>query len=190
MARKIGWLTFTLAGIALVAAVAFLVVRAHGPQAPAILIVSTCSESVPAIQRVGSGNVAASSRIYFDVPAENFTIHSGTPDMVIGTYHAVALRGSSTNLEIGYGALNLDRELSAAFPVFSTHREERDVRTPGGRVIGKDRWGFLKSGERWRIVRFSGGDEIGYRPVGTKEAGLFDQVVNSACVMPTTSSTK
>lgn len=187
MKRNLRWLVFAVAGVVLISAVLVLVPLARRPQPPATLIVSACRDPVPTIQRVGSGNAAAISRVYFDVP-ERFSIHSGTPDMAIGTYHLVTLKDGSSNLEIGFGSLSLDRELNAAFPVFSVHVEERDVRTPGGRVIGKDRWGFLKSRERWRIVRFSGGDEIGYRPVGAKEAMLFDQVVRSACLIPAAAS--
>jgi hypothetical protein len=136
MKRNLRWLVFAVAGVVLILV---LVPLARRPQPPATLIVSACRDPVPTIQRVGSGNAAAISRVYFDVP-ERFSIHSGTPDMAIGTYHLVTLKDGSSNLEIGFGSLSLDRELNAAFPVFSVHVEERDVRTPGAaslaRIVG------------------------------------------------------
>ena len=165
-----------------------LAVRAHGPKAPNVLIVSICRDHDASTQRIGSGNPAGTSRVYFDIPGQHFKIRSMAPDLAIGTYHSVVLNDSSAALEIGYGQLSVERELNSAYSIFSEHVDEREVRVQNGIVIGKDRWGYLKSGESWRLVRFAGGDEVGYRPTREDEARLFDHVINSACQLPTTIS--
>ena len=106
--------------------------------------------------------------------------------MVIGTYQVFTLKGRRANMEVSLGPLSFDQELKFAFPVFSEHFEERDVRTPRGDLAGRDRWGYLKSGDRWRRLRFFSGEEVGYRPASPKEASLFDHVVSSACLLPAT----
>jgi hypothetical protein len=87
-----------------------------------------------------------------------------------------------------------EQDLQSVWPVFSEHFEERDVRDAYGRVAGSDRWGYWKNGEdkwgnltsgkRWRLIKFAGGEEVGYLPTSPQEALLFDQIINSACLLP------
>jgi len=67
------------------------------------------------------------------------------------------------------------------FPVFSERVDHRDIRTVRGRLVGEDRWGQLKAGERWRYVTFLDGDAVGYWPVPPEQATVLDRVINSAC---------
>ncbi len=76
------------------------------------------------------------------------------------------------------------RELKSAFPVFSERIEDRDIVNTRGQIVGKDRWGYLKDGERWRYVTFSLGDALGYHPSTPEQARLFDEIISSACVSP------
>ena len=73
------------------------------------------------------------------------------------------------------------RDLEVAYPTFSQHVGERTMRDVEGRSFGTDRWGYLQSGERWRYVKFSTGDSVGYEPLPPRQADLLDQIVSSAC---------
>ncbi|MFZ0787547.1 MAG: hypothetical protein WAM67_17310 [Candidatus Acidiferrales bacterium] len=119
----------------------------------------------------------------FDVPESEFTIRAGARDMPAGILYTVTLKDGGARLLI-WRDDNMFSELKNVFPVFSQHVEEKDVRTPGGRSIGRDRWGFLKGGDRWRYVTLADGDAVGYRPNSSKEARLFDQIIGSACISP------
>jgi len=73
------------------------------------------------------------------------------------------------------------RDLEVAYPTFSQHVGERIMRDSEGRSFGTDRWGYLQSGERWRYVKFSTGDRVGYEPLPPRQADVLDQIVSSAC---------
>jgi hypothetical protein len=100
-----------------------------------------------------------------------------------GMLHVVKLKKRSAQIVI-WRDDDVFRELNFAFPVFSEHVEERDVRGPNGSLLGKDHWGYLNTGERWRYVTFRRGDAMGYWPTRPKESGSLDQVINSACSLP------
>jgi hypothetical protein len=119
----------------------------------------------------------------FDLSEKDFVVHSGLRDMPPGMLYVVTLKSRSTNMVV-WRDDGIFNELKSAFPVFSEHVEERVVRTPTGHIVGEDRWGYLKSGERWRYVTFSRGDAVGYRPTRPKEASLLDQAISSACLLP------
>jgi hypothetical protein len=130
--------------------------------------------------------------IGFDVAAAGFALSCGSPDMGPPMYVCdITVRGGSPNpLEIS-DQVYFERDLQSTWPVFSEHVEERDVRNVYGHVVGKDSWGYWKSsehwwgrpasGKRWRFVKFSGGEEVGYLPTSDREARLFDQIISSAC---------
>jgi hypothetical protein len=179
LSRKLPrWLIPTVVGAALVSLVLIYLFMMRAPQPPPVLALAACRGIAPRMRRIHSD-----FGTQFDVPEKDFTVHSGMRDMPPGTLHVVTLKDRSTNIVIWHDD-DIFNELKSAFPVFSEHVEERDVRTPIGRLVGKDRWGYLKSGERWRYVTFSGGDAVGYRPTHPKEASLLDQVINSACLLP------
>jgi hypothetical protein len=119
----------------------------------------------------------------FDVPEKDFAVRSGMRDMPPGVAYVASFKDAGRNLLIWRADGAFD-QLKSAFPVFSEHVEGRDVRIPSGQRIGKDSWGYLKSGGRCRYVRFSSGDAVGYRPVQPREASMLDKVISSACRLP------
>jgi hypothetical protein len=118
--------------------------------------------------------------IQFDAPEKPFTVHGGLRDMPPGTLYVVQLKDSDANVMV-WRDDDVFKDLKFAYPVFSEHMEERNVRDATGRIFGTDRWGYLQSGERWRYARFSTGDAVGYEPTPPRQADLLDKVVNSAC---------
>jgi hypothetical protein len=137
------------------------------------------------MHRIGSERFGPLLGIQFDIPEKDFTFRTTNLDMPPGTLYLVTVKNRNTSMEISNGVgLTFEKDLDSAFPVFSTHVEERNVRSPSGQVIGEDRWGYLRSGEVWRHVRFFEGDEVGYRPMALQEARLLDQVISSACIVP------
>jgi hypothetical protein len=90
----------------------------------------------------------------FDVSEKYFTFHSATRDMPPGILYVVTVKDGSTNMLISNGPLRLDQEFNSAISVFSAHIEERDVRTPQGRMVGKDSWGFLRAGIGGGVLSF------------------------------------
>jgi hypothetical protein len=118
--------------------------------------------------------------IRFDAPEKAFTVHADLRDTPTGTLYVVKLKDTNANIVV-WRDDDIFKDLKVAYPVFSEHIEERNIRDATGRIFGTDRWGYLQSGERWRYVKFSTSDAVGYEPTPPKPATLLDQVVNSAC---------
>jgi hypothetical protein len=147
----------------------------HLTKPPLAIVISACSNITSGVQRITSD-----FGIRFDAPEKMFIVHAGVRDMPPGTLYLVKLRDSDANISVS-GDDDIFRDLKTAYPVFSEHVDERNIRAATGRISGTDHWGYLQSGERWRYVRFSSGDAAGYKPTPPKQAKLLDQVVNSAC---------
>jgi hypothetical protein len=158
------------------------VLAARTPQAPRAFTISPCREVPPNIHRIAA-RLPFPDAIEFDVPYTDFGVQSGIQDMPPGEAHLVALRGRNERLEISNFGLSFEKEL-AGFSAHSVHVYQRIIRTSHGRKIGEDHWGYLKTGERWRYLRFTRGEEDGYRPMLPKYADLLDKVMNSACLTP------
>ena len=142
---------------------------------PKLVSVAVCSDLNPDKHRI-----AGDFGVQFDAPKKVFTVHAGIRDMPPGTLYVVKLRDGDAHIVI-WRDDSVFRDLKNAYPIFSKHIEERTVRDTTGRSLGMDQWGYLQTGERWRYVKFSIGDAVGYEPRPPKEANLLDQVINSAC---------
>lgn len=152
------------------------------PHAPRAIVVYPCRDLTPGMRRVGSNSSDEPIKISVNVPEEGLKVHSISQDMPPQDVYVIeAKNGDKDLMEISDGPLTFSGELTSTWPVFSANAEERDVTTASGQVVGKDRWGYLRSGERWRYVRFSLGTEIGYRPESESKAQLWDGITNSAC---------
>jgi hypothetical protein len=141
-------------------------------------VLSICQAVAP-----GKHRIRADFGTQFDVPEVKFSVKLGVRDMPGGELYTVTLRERAEYLMVWHDD-DVFNELKNAFPVFSRHVGEDDVRTREGRIVGKDRWGNLNDGERWRYVTFSDGDAVGYRPMSPNEARSFDQVISTACLSP------
>ena len=147
----------------------------HVTKPPLAIVIFACSNITSGVHRI-----ASDFGIRFDAPEKMFIVHVGPRDMPPGTLYVVKLRDSDANIVV-WRDDDIFRDLKTAYPVFSEHVEERNIRDATGRISGTDHWGDLQSGERWRYVRFSSGDAAGYKPTPPKQAKLLDQFVNSAC---------
>jgi hypothetical protein len=165
-----------MVGVVLSAAVVVYVFRLRAPRRPRSLVMSICQAVAPGMRRF-KGDFGTQ----FDVPEVKFSVKDWARDMPPGTLYAVTLKETVESMVVWHDD-DVFNELKNAFPVFSRHVGEDDVRTRDGRIIGRDRWGNLSDGERWRYVTFFDGDAVGYRPMSPDEARLFDQVINSACL--------
>jgi len=178
------WLIFTLLGAGILSPIAAYLLLRHPPRPslPPAIVVSNCGDLAPGVRRAGFTRWA----MKFDVPEAGFTLQSQLLDMPIETLHCVCITHSAANgaLLISESRIPGERELQSQWPVFSERVEERDVRNTSGRVAGKDRWGYFRSGAQWkcwRLVTFAAGGEAGYLPTPPEVAQLFDQVISSAC---------
>ena len=175
------FLLLTLFACGLLGCGLFYWLRSRGPARPATVTLSVCKAVAPGMQRLGAGRM----RTAFDVSDRDFTTRVVSRDMPPGLEYVVAnKRDSAELLFVSDSEVPTAKELGSAFPTFSEHVEERDVRNSVGVVIGKDRWGYLKSGDRWRLVRFAWGEEVGYRPTPARTAVMWDQVIRTACLSP------
>jgi hypothetical protein len=158
------------------------VLAARAPQASRALTISPCREIPPHTHRI-SARLPFPDAIEFDVPETDFVVESATQDMPPGEVDVVSPRGRNERLEISNFDLSFEKELPG-FSAHSVHVYQSAIRTSDGRKIGEDHWGYLKTGERWRYLRFTREEEDGYRPMLPKYADLLDKVISSACLTP------
>ena len=142
---------------------------------PQVVAVSVCPDLTPGTRRIPSD-----FGIRFDAPEKVFMVQAAVRDMPPGTMYVVKLRDGDAHIVV-WRDDSVFRDLKNAYPIFSKHIEERTIRDATGRSFGTDQWGYLQTGERWRYVKFSTGDAVGYKPRPPKEANLLDQLINSAC---------
>jgi hypothetical protein len=169
------WLIILSVAILLISAAFIYRFIERDPHAPAPLVFSACRTGVPGMQRI-----AADFGTQFNISPTQFSVKVGTEDMPPGKFYTMTLRNSSSNLVVWHDD-GIWTDLRSTFPIFSRRIEERSVLSSKERSVGSDRWGYLKSGQRWRYVAFLNHDAIGYRPAPLDEADLMDQVINSAC---------
>ena len=62
--------------------------------------------------------------------------------------------------------------------------ENRIVVDDTGHSVGEDDLSYLNTGTRSRSVLFQGWVTAQYRSVSEENAALFDQIINSACLLP------
>jgi len=160
-----------------------LVLAARTPQDRRALTISPCQEVPPNMHRIAARPPGFVDVIAFDVPYTAFGVQSGLQDMPPGKVHLVTVRGRNEGLEISNFDLSFEKEL-VGFSAHSVHVYQSAIRTSHGRKIGEDHWGYLKTGERWRYLRFIRAEEDGYRPMLPEYADLLDKVINSACLAP------
>ena len=160
----------------------YLALRRPRRAPPPPVVVADCRDVAPGMRRVGRGFLG-DLRIKFDVPEATLAVDPYVSDTFPAVFYVVVRNHGSTKLWISEERLGyeLDRGSELSWPLFSDHVEETDVRNVRGAVLGKDHWGIWKNGERWRVVIFDGGEEVGYPPTPFKQAALFDQVISSAC---------
>jgi hypothetical protein len=143
---------------------------------PRAVAVSACADTI-----AGAHRLAGRFGLRFDVPEDRFTAKKGQRGMPPEMLYVVTSNGHADAKLVVSRDDGDFRDLELAYPTFSQHVGERTMRDAEGRSFGTDRWGYLLSGERWRYVKFSTGDSLGYEPLPPRQADLLDQIVSSAC---------
>jgi hypothetical protein len=173
--KLLKWLGATAVGLVLICSIVFYLVRIRTSHAPIAIVVSACRDLDPGVRRI-----RADFGTQFDISETAFVVKSGVQDMPPGVNYSVIPKDSTARLVITSN--DTWKEVEDAFPAFSEDLHERNIRGANGRSVGMDRWGSLKSGERWRFVKFFNRDAVAYLPTAPKEAILLDRVISSACL--------
>jgi hypothetical protein len=189
------WLIAIMGFVLLFSAYFLLRGRSKKPVAPAVPIVSGCKKLRPGMRRIEVGPV----KFHFDVPVKRFTVKCGVPDAPTGPYGGcdVQPKNSASLLNISWDAEasmegmrpHLDPALVYSGPVVNRKVLDDDENT-----LGEDSWGYWGNGEIWRRVRLRGSviarygsikpnDIASYGSVHAEDAELFDQVINSVCIL-------
>jgi hypothetical protein len=155
---------------------------------PLLPVVSVCKEVAPGMSRIGA-RPGDRYMLQFDVPVKSVSVHEGGQDAPPFAY-GFGLRpqaGGESFLEISYGPLSdwpdVDRKRSASKRIV-----KRTIVDDQGRSVGEDDWGYLEPERRWRRARFQGWVQGEYGFVNAKDAALFDEIIKSACLLPSPSS--
>src|ERR1700676_4013509 len=142
---------------------------------PQKIILTMCRDITSSDHRIRSD-----FGIQLGAPGKDFAVHARLRDMPPGRLYVIKLKDSVAKIVV-WRDDDIFRNLKSAYPVFSDVTQERIIQDTAGNVLGTDRWGYLHGGERWRYVKFSSGDAMGYEPAARKQADQLDQVVHSAC---------
>src|SRR6476620_2577673 len=147
--------------------------------APVLHRVSLCSVVEAGMRRVGDRGLD------FDVSTKDFRITEGTTD-VAPIVHGfdLAPKKSNATLEIEFGERPMDSIATDPALTFLSQVVRRPIFDDKGRQLGEDEWGYRGTGERWRRLRFTGIGTAKYGLVDTRDAEKFDQIINSACLVP------
>ena len=150
---------------------------------PPIPVVSVCRELAPGMKRIGA-SPGDRYMLQFDIPVNEVRVREGVTDAPPIVYgFDISLRVGESLLVISYGPQSnyptVDRERAS-----STRTVKRIVVDDQGRSVGEDDWGYLDPERRWRRARFQGWVQAEYGLVNEKDAVLFDQIINSACLVP------
>jgi hypothetical protein len=151
---------------------------------PPIPVVSVCKELASGMKRIGA-SPGDRYMLQFDIPVNEVRVHEGAADMPPFEY-GFGIRpqaGGESLLRITYGpqqnSMDVDRRRASSVRIV-----KRIIVDGQGRSVGEDDWGYPDPEKRWRRARFQGWVEAEYGFVNKKDADLFDQVINSACLLP------
>jgi hypothetical protein len=155
---------------------------------PVLPVVSVCSGVAPGMSRIGA-HPGGRYMLQFDVPVKSVRVHEGAMDAPLFAY-GFGIRpqaGGESFLEISYGPQrnwpDVDRQRAASERVV-----KRIIFDDQGHSVGQDDWGYLEPERRWRRARFQGWVQAEYGFVNAKDANLFDEIIKSACVLPSPNS--
>jgi hypothetical protein len=164
------------------------------PLPPSLPAVSSCRELEPGMRRIGE----QVGGFQFDVPIKDFTISQGStdaPPLVHG--FEISPKNSTAHLNISWGEGTTEMVPPDPIRDSSDNAEKQRVLDGNRKPIGEESWGYWGKGERWRRahllawlqVRYGSKNERdlpSYGSVHERDAALFDQIINSACRMPST----
>jgi len=154
------------------------------PKAPTVPVpvVSTCKDLSPGTKRVGA-KAGDRYMLQFAVPVAKLRIREGVTDASPLIYgFDIRPQGGESILTISYGPPS-SGGVDSARGAYS-RVEKRVVVDDTGHSIGEDDLRYLNTGTRSRRVLFQGWVTADYREASDKDAALFDQIIKSACLLP------
>jgi hypothetical protein len=143
------------------------------------LVVPVCGKPGPGQKQIGWGKYG----LQFNVPERAVKILGGKPDMDYVRY-VVKPKAGEAYLELWFGPYALDTTPDDEEFINSIEFAQRNVVAANGGVVGKDSWGNLRSGGSWRQTAVVGQGGSRYRSTSLQDTNLFDEVINSMCVVP------
>jgi hypothetical protein len=135
-----------------------------------------CRKHRPGTKRIGS-------RLGFDVPRRNVQVLGGKPDTDYVMYVIKPKTGGSY-LQLWFGPYALSTIPGDDDFLNSVTFSERRIVSPSMGVVGTDTRGQLQNQERWRQAAVVASGGARYRAKTTEDVALFDQIVDSMCVVP------
>ncbi|MGB2644858.1 MAG: hypothetical protein WBG02_19840 [Candidatus Acidiferrum sp.] len=115
----------------------------------------------------------------FDIPKKNFEILGGKPDTDYVRW-SIKLKSSKSFVSLWFGPYAFNPEPSEDLLHDSVSIAQRNIETPDGERVGKDIFGQLPNGDKWRHFYVTIADGAEYR-ASADDAPLLDKIVNSAC---------
>ena len=154
------------------------------PKTPSVPVpvVSTCKDLSPGTRRVGA---KAGDRylLQFSVPEAKVRIREGVTDALPLIYgFDIRPQSGESLLTISYGPPT-SGGVNSARGAYS-RVEKRLIVDDSGHSVAEDDLRYLNTGARSRRVLFQGWVTAEYGYVSYEDATLFDQIINSACLLP------
>lgn len=154
------------------------------PKTPTVPVpvVSSCTGLSPGTRRVGA-KAGDPYMLQFSVPEAKVRIREGVtdaPPLIYG--FDIRPQGGESLLTISYGP----PRNAGVEPARGTDSrvEKRVVVDDAGHSVGEDDLRYLNTGARSRNAVFQGWVSAQYLSVSDQDAALFDQIINSACLLP------
>jgi len=140
--------------------------------------VPTCKQPANARKEVSWGEYG----VHFAVNAKA-KLRGGKPDVDYVRY-VLTLPKSKSYLEFWFGPYAMNPEPDDELFMGSSDFSQRNLRNADGKVFGEDGRGHLKSGGNWRHFAIFGEGGALYRDASEQDAQIFDQIIDSVCIVP------
>lgn len=160
-----------------------LVVQRESSQVHITLSPSVNDLSAPPCGARRPGTKHIGWRVRFDVPRHGVKILGGKTD-VDHVRYLVKSKTGDAYLELWFGPFAISTEPRDEDFVSSTEFSQRQIVVPNLGAVGTDSWGERHDREKWRQTVIAGAGGSRYRATRPEDVALFDQIVNSICLIP------
>jgi hypothetical protein len=143
------------------------------------LVVPACGKPGPGQKQIGWGKYG----LRFRVPKRAVKILGGKTNTDYVRY-VIKPKTGEAHLELWFGPYAMESDPDNDLVINSVNFAQRNVVDANGGVAGKDSWGNLRSEGSWRQTAVSTQGGSIYRNARPQDATLFDQIVNSICLVP------
>jgi hypothetical protein len=141
-------------------------------------VVPVCGRQQNGQRRIGWGRYGV--QFVVGVKAR---IQGGKPDVDYVRY-VLTLPKSKSHLEFWFGPYAISAEPDDDQFENSVGFAERNLAGQDGKLLGAESWGHLKMGGRWRQTAVVAQGGALYRNAQADDAHVFDQIIESVCIVP------